>query len=123
MSTAPPYRWTGTMARVRGPIASSTRAGPRLRVTGSTSTKTGTAQDVCGTRIAYADGGHRATIRGLTGTRGHAYRAGAGSVGEADVADEVPEALRARAMRPNLVFGEGLLGPATARLGRYAVTT
>ena len=38
MSAARPAKCTGTMARVRGPIAASTAAGSMLSVTGSQST-------------------------------------------------------------------------------------
>src|SRR6185369_8419779 len=41
-SQGTPWRWTGTMARVRGPMAASTFAGSMPNVRGSTSTKTGT---------------------------------------------------------------------------------
>ena len=43
MSHAAPYRWTGRIAFVRSVIAASIRAGSIVNVTGSMSTKTGTA--------------------------------------------------------------------------------
>ena len=52
MSQAAPHMWTGTTARVRGPIASSIASGP-IVIVSSTSTMTGMAP-AASTEVAVA---------------------------------------------------------------------